>query len=192
MGKRYQAILEHLREPFDCFDPKTGEAPNHPSNYDRFIIASPTASHLDWVRALDQYGKPILCEKPLSKNPAEIEEIIACKSPLAMTMQYAWLVDRHSFGRSFYDYYHHGQDGLVWDCFQIIALAKSEVELCEKSPVWKCIINGKQISRGEMDWAYVKFVEAWLLGKQANRAEIKGWHQKVREFEEKWIISQSA
>ena len=193
MGKRYQAILKHLSQPFEGWDPKHGTAPCHPEKYSRFIIASPTDTHLGWVKALDQYGKPILCEKPLSKDLGEVEEILKCKSELTMMMQYTWLFDRYSFGHSSYNYYQHGPDGLIWDCFQIIALARHEVELKEDSPIWKCVINGKPIRRGDMDEAYVGFVSAWLKGiVPAAKQRLLEWHRKVKDYEEKWNSQASA
>lgn len=184
MGKRYQAVLSYLDEPFGCLDPKLGAMSFIGQNYDRFIIATPTETHLEWVKKLDSFGKPILCEKPLSKNMDEVREIAACRSPLTMMMQYAWLVNKHSRGRSYYDYYNHGPDGLVWDCFQIIALAEGPIEIREDSPVWDCIINGTKIRREEMDGAYVNFVRAWIAGAETPRSKLVEWHKKVKQFED--------
>ncbi len=193
MGKRYQAILKFLGEPFGCYDLKTHGFLKLCDQYSRYIIATPTHTHLEWVARLDEYLKPILCEKPLSKDLVEVKEILKCKSPLSMMMQYTWLFDRHSFGRSFYDYYNHGPDGLIWDCFQIIALASGEIELKESSPVWSCRINGTKIQRQAMDAAYVEFVRAWLKGEAVvTRDQLLKWHEKVKQFEEKWITNQSA
>lgn len=186
MGRRYKAILNYLHEPFECLDPLLG-GPKRPREiYDRFIIASPTPTHLAWVCELDEYNKPILCEKPLSKDIDEASTIARCRSPLTMQMQYSRLA-QDSLGKSFYNYFHHGQDGLVWDCFQIIALAKSEIELYEDSPVWRCMINGRHILRGHMDFAYVEYVRAWMNGEvQPSKSQLLEWHHKVKEFEEKW------
>jgi hypothetical protein len=182
MGKRYQAILKHLREPYLCTDIKIPAVAQFESA-DRFIIATPTRTHLWWVEMLDKYNKPILCEKPLSKEMFEVERILRCQSPISMQMQYAWLVPDRAHGPSSYDYFHHGSDGLVWDCFQIIALAKDKIELKEDSPIWKCKINGTTLARGDMDQAYVMAVRAFLQGHYLERKDLLAWHKKVKEFE---------
>jgi hypothetical protein len=195
MGKRYQAILKHLHEPFEKYDPKLhGSKFPDDREFKRFIIASPTDTHAMWVKKLDVYKRPILCEKPLSKDLEEVEDILQCESPITMMMQYYMLADKQSYGPSFYNFYHHGPDGMVWDCFQIIALAKGEVELHETSPIWKCMINGRNIQRGHMDGAYVEFVREWIRGglPALGRIQLMLWHRKVKEFEEKWTGKASA
>lgn len=192
MGRRYQSILKFLNVPFECHDLKTLRPVGPLEKYDRFIIATPTNTHLAWVRALDHYGCPILCEKPLSKDLSEAQEIAACKSPLTMQMQYLRLTRADDVGHSFYDYFHHGQDGLVWDCFQIVALAQGDCALLEESPVWRCMINGRTLLRGQMDLAYVEFVRAWVQGENLTpRDKLIGWHEKVKRFEEKWTLRTS-
>lgn len=191
MGKRYKAILSYFNQPFECHDPKLGFGVYPNKTHDRFIIASPTVNHLYWVKRLDEYRKPILCEKPLSKDLKEVKEILECKSPLSMTFQYAHLVDNRGFGPSHYNYYHSGQDGLVWDCFQIIALAKDKVLLDNTSPIWTCAINGSKIHRGDMDKAYVDVVRNWLAGAHLERDDLMKWHNKVSEFEKTWKNSQA-
>lgn len=193
MGKRYQCILKNLDEEFECLDPSIGEAPCHPSKYDRFIIASPTDTHIQWVRGLDIYKKPILCEKPLSKDLGEVEEILECQSPLTMMMQYTWLCNSAAKGESYYNYFQHGKDGLVWDCFQIIALAQGDVAIGEDAPIWRCMINGRPVLRSHMDWAYVEYVRAWIKGAPGHSREtLLAWHKKVKKFEGKWNTRASA
>jgi hypothetical protein len=186
MGKRYQAILKYINEEFECHDLMLNRPVGPLEKYDRFIVATPTITHLGWVRALDCYERPILCEKPISKNLGEVREVLACKSPLTMQMQYLELSSKNDMGHSYYDYYHHGPDGLVWDCFQIIALAKGTFSLYEKSPIWECMINGRQLSRSSMDLAYVDYVKKWIKGEELTpRSSILAWHEKVSKYEEK-------
>lgn len=198
MGERYQAILRHLGEPFVGYDTKEWASMVLPdySIYDRFIIATPTETHLAWVRQLDGYNKPILCEKPLSKNIAEVEEILSCKSPLSMTMQYKYLLDgkgEHALAkwtdyehgippRSWYDYFRTGKDGLYWDCFQVIALAEGPVKVQNASPTWTCAINGQVLSIKDMDNAYVENVKDFLSDHYLDRSDLLRWHLKVKEY----------
>lgn len=187
MGKRYQAILNFLGQPYECFDDAFLAKSVYPSKkHDRFIVATPTETHLEVIKRLEKFGAPILCEKPLSKSLTEVDEILKIKAPVSMVMQYAYLVSPKSFGSTHYDYYHHGKDGLVWDCFQIIALAKDRVSLAEHSPIWSCTINGTVLRRGDMDGAYVEMIRNWLSGANLDRGAMFKWHEKVKNFEDKW------
>jgi hypothetical protein len=185
MGRRYQAILKYLGEPFGRLDVLPGFKVNSLEKYDRFIVATPTSTHLDWVNSLDLYKKPILCEKPLSTHLDEVEEILKVESPLSMTMQYRYF-DREFFqGESGYDFYNHGKDGLAWDCFQIIALARGEVSVREESPIWKCRLNGEWLDLAKMDHAYVWAVKNFLEGQYLDREHLHAWHSKVKAYSER-------
>ena len=184
MGQRYQAILKHLREPFDICDMGTG-VPKY-EKYDRFILATPTETHFRFVQILDKFRKPILCEKPLATNRHEIAGILDCKSPLSMMVQYAYY-DREFFhGESSYNYFRHGKDGLVWDCFQIIALARGIVTVKEDSPIWCCYLNGEDLDLNKMDSAYVWATRNFLNNIFISKEQMLDWHVKVLEYEDKW------
>jgi len=193
MGRRYQAILKWLGAPFQCYDTKIEpDYRAHPSyGFSNFIIASPTSSHLHWIERLDQYAKPILCEKPLSRSLDEVERILACTSPISMMMQYKYLCADAPGGGSSYNYFRHGGDGMVWDCLQIIALAEGNIVLNENSPAWNCFINGKEIDLRKMDWAYIDAVKDFLSGKYLQRSVMLDWHHKVKKFEDEWTTRQS-
>lgn len=197
MGTRYQSILTHLHEPFDCHDPKICDwrfslEDDVNKKYDRFIIASPTETHYEWVMKLDRFKKPILCEKILSKDVDKVQEMLNINSPLSMMMQYSLMITENDIGDSHYNYYQHGSDGLAWDCFQIIALANGKVELFEDSPIWYCVLNGKRLDKSRMDAAYVEFVRSWLLSGQVSSYEkLSDWHLKVKQYEDEWTLKKS-
>lgn len=46
------------------------------SDVDAVIIATPTDTHLDYIRAAASAGKPIYCEKPLDKDPARARDCL--------------------------------------------------------------------------------------------------------------------
>lgn len=190
MGKRYQAILKHLNEPYGCYDPAYHagfQDVKELEKYDRFIVASPTDTHKYWVKVLDDHKKPILCEKPLSTKKQDIDFILSCQSPLSMMAQYEYFTDPYfNTGASWYNYYNHGKDGLVWDCFQIIALAKEKFDLSEDSCVWSCGINGKEIDLRKMDVAYLWAVKNFLAGRYLSKEKLSMWHEKVLEVSKKW------
>jgi hypothetical protein len=186
MGRRYQAILRWLNEPFECHDVvlECNGTPLWNDYFDRFIIATPTHTHLKWVKELEHHGRPILCEKPLSKDLAEVEQILACKAPLSMMMQYKYLAaDPVQSGPSSYNYFRHGKDGMIWDCFQIIALARDKVTIRENSPTWECYINGQRLDLREMDWAYIEAVRDFIAGHDIARDQLLAWHKKVSAYE---------
>lgn len=187
MGQRYQAILNYLKEPFEGIDvAKFSKRPF--KEFDRFIIATPTPTHFKWFLELQEFKKPILIEKPISKNLDEVRQIVNGQAPVSMMMQYKFLMDPTSMGPSSYNYFRHGNDGLVWDLFQIIALSNSHPDIAEDSPIWSCWINGKKLNLSDMDAAYVKAVSSFLSGQMVPPHQIIKWHEKVAEFEAQWTL----
>jgi hypothetical protein len=158
---------------------------------DGIIIATPTKSHFWDVKECLRYRLPILCEKPFSKNPAHVAKTVAdaeeASVPFRMVNQYRYLMDPLSSGETFYDYWAHGKDGLPWDCISIVALAKERVTLAEKSPIWRCTINGAPIDIRKMDQAYIAMIDQWTKAPSESLEEdyeyIKEAHSKVLAFE---------
>jgi hypothetical protein len=194
MGKRYQAILTHLKQdyfPYDLTRMPQEELINHAkTTCARFIIATPTDTHTSYLKALLPTRTPILCEKPVTKDLDEIEELHEwCeenKYSYNMVMQYKELEITTEPDRvSGYNYFRHGNDGLTWDCMQIIGLAKGPVVLGEDMPIWMCSINGKYLNIRDMDQAYVAHIQKWLVGAlDQPMNEILAMHRKVHEFME--------
>ena len=189
MGKRYQAILKHLDKKFTCADlhTKFEQTIEMAKTSQGVIIASPTPSHFNYLDSFSTLKIPVLCEKPLSKSYEELvtikEELVKVrKMNLTMTMQYKMLDHKDTTGLSFYDYFRHGNDGLAWDCLQILGLARGPVQLKEDSPVWRCILNGRVLSLSDMDKAYVGFVRQWLTSPGDKIEELFEIHLKVMEY----------
>lgn len=193
MGKRYRAILNFLgiestvveKEHSTTYMKRMAQAS------EGIIIATPTNTHVDLIRSFIPSGKPILCEKPICRNPAELKELMReineSDTFLSMVMQYRMLApkrfDRKRPPPSHYDYFRHGTDGLAWDCIQIIGLAEGNLMLGETSPVWKCTINGKKLDIGQMDRAYVEFIADWLDDPGDDLSEVLEMHEKTLEVE---------
>lgn len=189
MGKRYQAILKHLKRdyvPVDRYH-TLEKIKEHAAECDNIIIATPTNTHVPYLRHLMPFKKPMLCEKPITKDIKELKEVFyelsQFERSIRMTMQYSFITDKGAEGDSLYDYFRHGSDGLVWDCMQIIALAKGKIELKEESPVWTCKINGDYLDIGDMDWAYVQNVADWFYQPYQDLSYLLDIHEKVSEFE---------
>ena len=191
MGVRYQAILKHLDEPYWCVDIGTSEANiiNMAEKADRIIICTPTDTHFRFLSILLPIQKPILCEKPIVCSTKQVEEVLKIatlfKTHFSMMMQYAELIPypHVKSGVSLYNYFRSGKDGLIWDCMQIIALANGSVELQNNSPIWKCIINGTELSSSDMDKAYLSFVRKWIEDKiNQSHDDLLLFHRKTEEL----------
>ena len=190
MGRRYQAILNHLGERFVCFDKEhsVGEIQKAVDTCDRIIIASPTDTHAYYLSCFLMSRKPILCEKPITKDISELEALISfCKDndvSFTMMMQYQELLNEGSVGETtVYDYFRTGPDGFPWDAFQPVALAQDAVIIDNKSPIWCCVINGQYLSFSSMDRAYVSFVRDWLCGRVTTDLDTYlKWHKKVEAY----------
>jgi hypothetical protein len=167
MGRRYAAILRLLQvEPLlmDVGD-------DVPEGFDSVIIASPTDLHATHCLQFMAYKVPILCEKPLSKDIAEVERV--CNEAddrniqLDMVNQYRyceWFPTLPRNNDTSYNFFNTGKDGLEWDCISIIALAEGKVEVDNTKPIWSCFINGNRLRYECMDAAYLEMIAEWLDG----------------------------
>ena len=187
MGQRYGAILNHIGQDWFGVDVGDGSLNRDASGY---IIATPTHTHAEFIGWLKDLGKPILCEKPISKNLSVLEKLIYdCEkagTQLQMVSQYDHLVKHGSEGPTVYDYYKHGGDGLYWDCINVIHHAKGSILIKEKSPIWTCIINGHQLNLGDMDRAYIEMILGWLETPVSNYSRIWDSHKKAYDLEAEW------
>lgn len=173
MGTRYRAIFDWLDVPYWAVDRETSldTIKTRAQAADRILLCTPTITHYDLLKHLIPLERPILCEKPIVKDLDDLNEILTMarrlKTPFNMVMQYEELLNDdglESDEESVYDYFRHGNDGLVWDCLQIIALANGDINIDEKSPIWTCQINGQKLDLAKMDQAYVSHVRRWLSG----------------------------
>jgi hypothetical protein len=188
MGRRYQAILKYLGKSFVAVDQETtsNEMKTYALRSDGVILATPTDLHVSQIRELLPLKKPILCEKPITKNLEELRtlfgEIEKSHTPFRMMFQYSVLSAPNRIGKTRYDYFRTGNDGLIWDCMQIIGLARGEVELKNESPVWSCILNGKTLNFTSMDAAYVAYVQRWFLNPEQDLKNLLTLHEKTHEM----------
>lgn len=192
IAKRYKAILNYLGQEWRGFDVLDDIQTVHQAvqKSDGIIIATPTDTHTNLIAEYSVKGKPILCEKPISKNIDEVRQIEDfCRShqvPLQMVYQYQYLVKPRSIGESIYDFYEHGKDGLIWDCIQIVGLSRREPELRERSPHWFCKINGHTLNKADMDPAYTHMVGLWIRNPKDNLGMMLEAHEKTAEMERRW------
>lgn len=200
MGKRYQAILKHLGHDIVTVDKQhtSIDVVKAGIKCDRIIVATPTETHAQVLDYVLLCGKPVLCEKPICTDLEELKGVLdharSFNPMLAMVMQYKRLLkddvrsdqfykflDDPSYD-SHYHYFRHGNDGLKWDCFQIIALAEGRVTLGESSPIWKCKINGQTLNLSDMDQAYVDMLDDWIRKPYSDIDTIYEMHEKVSKY----------
>jgi hypothetical protein len=187
MGRRYEAILRTYGYKVTGEDIGLVDAGGS-GNAQGYIVATPTDTHIDVLKRIAHRGKPILCEKPLSKDLDALEKILhfcdAEKTKLSMVSQYDYLIDEVGEGLTSYDYFKHGSDGLYWDCINIVKHARGKVELRETSPVWQCQINGQRIQPGLMDMAYIEMILDWVKNPSpTDLGAIWDAHKKVADLE---------
>lgn len=182
MGRRYSAILKHLGVEFIEFDVDDWQHARTTVGIDGVIIVSPTEEHF---KNLDQFSAnkkiPILCEKPITKDLMVLKEILDWDLNLTMVNQYKYLTNGVISGVTYYDYYNTGKDGLEWDCINIIGLASDLPTINNKSPKWKCMINGVHLNSSAMDGAYVAMIKDWIENPKENKEYIYKAHKRVMD-----------
>ena len=174
MGRRYRAVLDYLGISHcgEDIDVSYGK----PEDCDGILIATPTNNHLYDIDKFSKYNRPILCEKPIWPQGTVLPDI-----NLQMVNQYAF-TGPWPGGVTYYNNWNTGRDGLAWDCVNIIGLAEGEVIVENSSPIWKCTINGKDLTLNDIDNAYVKMIAAWCKKPRPNIEYILRANEKVRLY----------
>jgi len=202
MGKRYMLILKHLGHLPYGFDLKNNhpvpvdEIEKYQDKYDGIIIATPTLHHLGNIALYSRSGLPILCEKPLANyfDPHTLQSTIAPDSlKIRMINQYQYyenkrldhlkIIKEHEIHElpkiTTYNYFKTGQDGILYDCINILGLAKHKFDIRNDSPIWNCALNGFRCRLDGMDHAYVWNVKDWLEKFDSNKQYIMNAHDKI-------------
>lgn len=198
IGKRYQAICRYLNIPFTVWDVNESPPPGLMELSTRFLICSPTSTHMRWINFLVSFQKPILCEKPITRNIDDLERFMISNAPLysdtdirmVCNYEYARCLSSEAeapTNETIINNYYTGNDGLYWDCIQLIEIANGPVYFNNTDPVWSLMINGINISREMVDESYVSMIRDWMDAphnlwdlKKAYQA-----HRKVLDVQEK-------
>lgn len=159
MGRRYCQILDEFKIKHKDYDIDSNiRLGAIKKKIDGIIIATPTNTHYSIYRMIRKtYSGKILCEKPFSVIP---EQCLPVQNDtnlyIVNNYQYAeGLSESKKIGNlTNYSYYNSGKDGLHIDCIQLYYLAEGDVSLTNKSSVWVCQINGKNIDRSLIDVSY--------------------------------------
>ena len=175
MAKRYRACLDYLGVKH-CGEDIYTDPVDKVEDCDGIIIATPTERHISHLSMFADYDKPILVEKPISLKP-----FILNGGNVQMVNQYAHC-GPFPGGETYYDCWRTGNDGLAWDCINIIGLSDKMPNLNNKSPIWKCMINGKELTLADIDLSYIKMIDSWTKNPVSNTDYINEAHDKVRRF----------
>lgn len=186
MGKRYKSVLDYIGIEVTGIDIGYTYNTDDYSKADGFIVCTPTATHMDFLNYLSRYDKPILCEKPIVIG--EMDETFQKKHLVTVVNQYAFLTDKNFNGDTYFDYFKTGNDGLAFDCVNIIGLSVKKPSLNNGSPIWKACINGKQLNIADMDGAYIKMVMDWAKNPQKSNWSyaVEAHAKTVRWMNDKW------
>jgi hypothetical protein len=183
MARRYIACLRYLGHEIDGHDKGDAFTLGKLKDASGVIICSPSDEHLTHIKQAIPSQLPILCEKPITRNFDELQTFEKNQhlnlSQLQMVNQYSFLEAGSRGGLTEYDYFKSGADGLLWDCINIVGLARGKVRLANNSPVWDCAINGKQLSLADMDVAYLKMISSWVKNPVSNWSYTEMAHRKV-------------
>lgn len=180
MGRRYIAILKYLGVKHRGVDEGEYILSNDATHV---IIAAPTNIHhelLSNICSLRDHPIKILCEKPffvpdpedeedgwdsLSRMTGLLKKLHEKGHKTYMVNNYAYYpFSRTEGGPTQYSYYNSGKDGIVWDCIQLIHLARHEIYLSNNSPRWQTVINGESINKDRIDAGYIDMVADFVLG----------------------------
>lgn len=87
IGQKHLHVLESLGCDVDSYDPYSDLSTYSDINniefndYDAFVIASCSGTHIEWVNKIDIYNKPIFIEKPIFSDLVEYESARSIKHP---------------------------------------------------------------------------------------------------------------
>jgi len=165
MGRRYSAIVKVLGHDVVQYDIADVSIALDAVEYDKAIVATPTDTHYNLCAVLADYGKPILCEKPVSKNIDEVKNLVAMFRPGTFFVVCNWKYLAEMGDSIVYDYYKTGVDGLWWDMFQPIYLAGS-LMVRNRFPVFNCLVNRKRYTQRDFDLTYMRMIADFVNGGQ--------------------------
>jgi hypothetical protein len=185
MGRRYASILDYLGITWYGVDINDKKDP-HPLS-EGIIIATPTESHPSCIAQWSRFNLPILCEKPVCRTKDQLDYLLkTVAAPLQMINQYKFYSNYQEIDKgesTQVNYYNTGTDGLVWDCINLIGLAKEDVHLYNTSPIWKIMLNGTFLDKRFIDNVYIDNIETWANNPIDGKEYIKHAHNRIFEYE---------
>ena len=195
MGRRYCAILEYLGVAYDGFD-LCDEFDL--IGYSHYIVATPTDNHNYMINRICKYLRDpakILVEKPITKVYGSVDDALEPCHRLEEAGHKVYMVNNYNYtvpkddttgGHTYYNFYNTGDDGLLYDCIQLLHLAKGSITLETDSPVWYCTINGTHLNREMIDLSYVLMIQDFIGSgyRLWGMKDIIAAHTKVKNHED--------
>ena len=187
IGRRYQAVLKALGEPYCAVDIGTQE-PDW-NLVTKAIIATPTGLHFEHCEEMIERGLPFLCEKPLDKNP--FSSYILQSSAKACDVS-GFIVNNYRFATLgvngdenliAYDFYNTGKDGLIWDVCQLVYLAhleRCELRVYRESFTWNLSYKGHAIRYRAIEYSYFDMVKAFINEQWGDLWTLQDAHEMTR------------
>jgi len=165
MGRRYDQILQKMGVSFRSAD---AEFDGDVDGITKVIIATPTATHRHYIEFFNERKIEILCEKPVVKSVDEI-----CALEKLVRVPFRWVCNwRFVYPSGIYysdtcaiDYHNSrtGDDGLAWDCIQLIYLANNfHIKLDNKADSFRCTIDDFQVSLEDIEVSYERMIGYWI------------------------------
>jgi len=182
IGSRYAAILRHMDVDYKVIE-IDDDLPEF-AQTTKCIIATPTDTHVDIINQIPD-SIPILCEKPIDRNPNKIPKRKNCYmvNNYYHVMKIKGILPPYSV---WYNYYKTGKDGLLWDCCQLVYLDE-EARIETKSPRWNLSVNREWIKYRDLEESYVRMVSDFL-----NDKFHKLWSMEVAKEVTKAVIKRGS
>ena len=164
-GKRYASILKSMGHTVCECD--IGDSV--PADVKKAVIATPTGLHVQHIEELVDMGyNKILCEKPISYIPAEIESLKSLPAEINMVNNWCYsgaICFAPGMNSIYYDNKHSGNEETLWNCIQLVYLAgDNTLTITEDSEKMLCQFNFQWISFDNIEWSYKTMLEMWLNG----------------------------
>lgn len=186
MARRYRAILNHLNIYNSGIDIGHTVHEKDLECAEGIIICTPTERHIDDILFYSRYKVPILAEKPITKDVNRLDKFVEfCREKqvnIQVVNQYCFCGNTLGYGPTDWDFYNSGKDGLEWDLISVIGLANGKIKLANKSPIWRCHINGNKFDIGNMNHAYLSMISKWIEKPESNLEFIISSTRKVQKL----------
>lgn len=172
IGRRYAAILNLFDVKWRGFDNPDGD----PScinweDVERCIIATPTNTHFEYAIAAAQNRKPVLCEKPLSKTPADCVALSVMAEdldvPAFVVCNYKYVFRGHPDPHIYYNNFNTGSDGLWWDVCQLLYL-DPKATIRTDGPYFILASQYREIPYEEVEKSYCNMIYEFVNEKYSN------------------------
>lgn len=187
---RYEAILKCLKVEYKMYV----KFDDYGDGFTHLINSDPEYFPDKMVEALSQHKISYLCTPPIWKHIEQLEGFLkrGIDTSLIMPLLQLYHIDHiYPFGSflrapSCVDYYDLDIYDYNWEMFDTIAMhggELNELTFDNKSPIYHCKVNGKYVSKDEIERAHFTLVDEWLRGSRPlNNQDILLAHKKVHQY----------